>query len=324
MLLKDRVAIVTGAAKGMGASIALKFAEEGANVVIADIDLEAAKKTAAEASAKGPEALALACDVTSVDQVKAVVDETAKKYGTIDILVNNAGAIAKHINIEDMDVEVWDNVMALNLKSHFLFCKFVVPYMKKARYGKIIGMSSIGAVLPPAHEVNYNTAKGAIMAFTNDLATALAPYNINVNCILPGPIRTHFYDAMLAGMTPEQQEEMFAAIGAQLRARRETLNLTREEIERHIHLRAHYLLALERGDFGGLPSAVQTRGMLNNYATFLDLDVDALLLNFADVLQVRHRERHPLPPGARGRPAPSAPCGRSMPPPPGRIPPGAG
>ncbi len=105
---------------------------------------------------------------------------------------------------------------------------------------------------------------------------------------------------------------MFAAIGAQLRERRETLNLTREEIERHIHLRAHYLLALERGDFGGLPSAVQTRGMLSNYATFLDLDVDALLLNFADVLQARHRERHPLPPGARGRPAPSAPA--SVPP----------
>ncbi|RJP50110.1 MAG: helix-turn-helix domain-containing protein [Anaerolineaceae bacterium] len=107
-------------------------------------------------------------------------------------------------------------------------------------------------------------------------------------------------------------DEMFAEIGAQLRERRETLNLTREEIERHIHLRAHYLQALERGDFGGLPSAVQTRGMLSNYAAFLDLDVDALLLNFADVLQVWHRERHPLPPGARGRPAPSAPA--SVPP----------
>jgi cytoskeletal protein RodZ len=85
------------------------------------------------------------------------------------------------------------------------------------------------------------------------------------------------------------------------------LNLTREEIERHIRVRAHYLRALEDGDFGGLPSAVQTRGMLTNYATFLDLDIDALLLRFADVLQVRHRERHPLPPGARGRVQPSVP-----------------
>ena len=102
-------------------------------------------------------------------------------------------------------------------------------------------------------------------------------------------------------------DAMFAAIGAQLRERRMALNLTREEIERHIRVRAHYLRALEDGDFGGLPSAVQTRGMLTNYATFLDLDIDALLLRFADVLQVRHRERHPLPPGARGRVQPSVP-----------------
>lgn len=107
-------------------------------------------------------------------------------------------------------------------------------------------------------------------------------------------------------------DEMFAELGAQLFERRAALNLTREEIERHIHLRSHYLLALEQGDFGALPSAVQTRGMLSNYATFLDLDSEALLLTFADVLQVRHRERHPLPPGARGRLAPSAPS--TMPP----------
>ena len=101
---------------------------------------------------------------------------------------------------------------------------------------------------------------------------------------------------------------MFADIGAQLQARREALNLTREEIERHIRVRAHYLKALEEGDFGGLPSAVQMRGMFANYATFLDLDVDTLLLRFADVLQVRHRERHPLPPGARGKPQPGTPA----------------
>ena len=110
----------------------------------------------------------------------------------------------------------------------------------------------------------------------------------------------------------KSSRDLFRELGAQLRERREALNLTREEIERHIHLRSHYLQALEQGDFDGLPSAVQTRGMLNNYATFLDLDVDALLLRYADVLQVHHRERHPLPPGARGRPAPNVPS--SLPP----------
>jgi len=88
-----------------------------------------------------------------------------------------------------------------------------VPSMKKARYGKIIGMSSIGAVLPPAHEIHYNTAKGAIISFTNDLATALAPYSINVNCILPGPIKTHFYDDIFGSMSEAEKEERFAAIG---------------------------------------------------------------------------------------------------------------
>ena len=105
---------------------------------------------------------------------------------------------------------------------------------------------------------------------------------------------------------------MLALIGEQLRVRRTALNLRHEEIERHIHLRAHYLQALEQGNFDGLPSVVQTRGMLSNYAVFLDLDVDELLLRFADVLQVRHRERHPLPPGATGKVQPAIPT--SVPP----------
>lgn len=212
-MLKDRVAIVTGSAKGMGQGIALKYADEGCNVAVVDIDTAMAEETAAQIRAKGVEGLALPCDVTDINQVRAAVQAVADKFGKIDILVNNAGAIAKHINIEDMEEEVWDKVMALNLKSHFLFCKFVVPYMKEARYGKIIGMSSIGAVLPPAHEINYNTAKGAVMAFTNDLATALAPYNINVNCILPGPIRTHFYDGLFGPVSEAEMEEIFAGIG---------------------------------------------------------------------------------------------------------------
>jgi len=213
MLLKNRVAIVTGSAKGMGKGMAVKFAEEGCSVAVVDIAIKDAEDTAAEIVKAGGKAIAIKCDVTSGQQVKATVDTVLKKYKKIDILVNNAGAIAKHIPVEDMDEETWDRVMALNIKSHFLFCKYVVPGMKKAKYGKIIGISSIGAVIPPAHEINYNTAKGAVIAFTNDLATALAPIGINVNCILPGPIRTHFYDTAISTLSAKQQDEMFKMLG---------------------------------------------------------------------------------------------------------------
>ena len=152
MLLKDRVAIITGGAKGMGKGMAIKFAEEGCAVAIADISMQDARDTIAGLS--GKEGLAVQCDVTKIEQVRNAVEKTFEKYGKIDILVNNAGAIAEHIPIEDMPEEEWDRVLALNLKSHFFFCKYVVPHMKKQKYGKIINISSIGAVQPPAHEIH--------------------------------------------------------------------------------------------------------------------------------------------------------------------------
>jgi NAD(P)-dependent dehydrogenase (short-subunit alcohol dehydrogenase family) len=213
MLLKDKVAIITGGAKGMGRGMALRFAAEGCAVAIADIAFKEAEEAAAEITKKGGKVLAVRCDVTNISQVKDAVDAVIKKFGKIDILVNNAGAIAAHIPIEDMPEEAWDKVLALNLKSDFLFCKFVVPYMKKQRSGKIINLSSIGAILPPAHEIHYNTAKAGIIGFTNDLAVALAPFNINVNCMLPGPIRTNFYDARVSKMTPAERDAFFAMLG---------------------------------------------------------------------------------------------------------------
>jgi 3-oxoacyl-[acyl-carrier protein] reductase len=213
MLLKDKVAIITGGAKGMGRGMALRFAAEGCAVAIADIAVKEAEEAAAEIAKKGGKALAVRCDVTNISQVKNAVDAVVKKFGKIDILVNNAGAIAAHTPVEDLTEEAWDKVLALNLKSDFLFCKFVVPYMKKQRSGKIINLSSIGAIQPPAHEIHYNTAKAGVVGFTNDLAVALAPFSINVNCMLPGPIRTNFYDARVSKMTPADQDAFFAMLG---------------------------------------------------------------------------------------------------------------
>ena len=197
MLLKDRVAIVTGGAKGMGEGICYRFAEEGAAVAVVDIDAKEAEKTAANIKKKGGKAVAITCDVTNEKQVKATVDQVVKEFGKVDILVNNAGGAHITNPIEELTSEQWDFVMNLNLKSHFLFCKYVVPLMKAQRYGKIIGTSSIGAIQPPGHVIAYNTAKAAIIGFNCDLATAVAPFNINVNTILPGPVRTNFYKEMV-------------------------------------------------------------------------------------------------------------------------------
>jgi NAD(P)-dependent dehydrogenase (short-subunit alcohol dehydrogenase family) len=213
MLLEGKVAIITGGAKGMGRGMAVRFAAEGCAVAIADIAMKEAEEAAAEIKKKGGKGLAIKCDVTNIKQVGETVDTVIKKFGKIDILVNNAGAIAAHTPIEDLTEEAWDKVLALNLKSDFLFCKFVVPYMKKQKSGKIINLSSIGAIQPPAHEIHYNTAKAGVIGFTTDLANALAPFNINVNCMLPGPIRTNFYDARVSAMTEEEQDAFFKRLG---------------------------------------------------------------------------------------------------------------
>jgi NAD(P)-dependent dehydrogenase (short-subunit alcohol dehydrogenase family) len=213
MLLLDRVAIVTGGAKGMGSGIALKFAAEGCVVAVVDIDIKEAENTVAAIKKKGGKALAIYCDVTVEKQVKATVELVVKKYGKIDILINNAGGAHIQAPIEELTEEQWDKVMDLNLKSHFFFCKYVVPLMKAQKYGKIIGTSSIGAVQPPGHVIAYNTAKSAILGFTTDLATALAPLGINVNAIVPGPVETHFYDFRTGTMTEEQKKVFFVGLG---------------------------------------------------------------------------------------------------------------
>jgi NAD(P)-dependent dehydrogenase (short-subunit alcohol dehydrogenase family) len=214
MLLSGKVAIITGGAKGIGRGIALKFAEEGCSVAIADISLNEAKNTLAEVSKKGGEGLAIQCDVTNRQQVRQTVDKVIDKWGKIDILVNNAGGMTSApLPIEDVSEELWDKVQDLNLKSVFLFSQAVVPHMKARKYGRIINLSSAAAINPPAHVVTYHTAKAGVLGLTLDLAHALAPFNICVNAILPGPIRTEFYDPMIGSMTDKEQDNFFEELG---------------------------------------------------------------------------------------------------------------
>lgn len=213
MLLQGKAALITGGARGMGRAMAMKFAEEGCDVAVADIAIDEAEKVAAAIKKTGRKGLASKCDVASEAQVESTVAAVTREFGKIDILVNNAGGITGSPPIEEMTEQEWDRAFALNLKSDFLFCKYVVPGMKQRKYGRIINLSSIGAVQPPAHAINYNAAKAGVIGFTLDLANYLIRDNITVNVILPGPARTSFYDRGTGSMTDEQKDGFFANLG---------------------------------------------------------------------------------------------------------------
>jgi NAD(P)-dependent dehydrogenase (short-subunit alcohol dehydrogenase family) len=195
VLLKSRVAIITGGAKGIGRGIALKFAQEGCSIVIADIAETEGKKTAEEVSQKGGEGIFVPCDVTNSGQVRDMVDKAISKFKKIDILVNNAGGVPDPKgSLDEVSEEQWDRSFNLNMKSVFFCCQAVVPHMKKNKYGKIVNISSLGAVHPSVSVVHYHSAKAGVLGLTYNLAFELAPFNIAVNAILPGPVRTPFWE----------------------------------------------------------------------------------------------------------------------------------
>jgi NAD(P)-dependent dehydrogenase (short-subunit alcohol dehydrogenase family) len=203
LLLKDRVAIVTGGAVGIGRGIALKFAEEGCSVVVADIAATEGTETAEEVSRKGSKGIFLQCDVTDSQQVQDMVDKAIRQLGEVDILVNNAGGVPDVTpggSIVDITDEQWDKIINLNLRSAFFCCRAIVPHMKGNGYGKIINLSSIGAIQPSDSVIHYHAAKAGVIGLTTNLAFDLAPYNICVNAIMPGPIVTPFWDNVLKGI----------------------------------------------------------------------------------------------------------------------------
>jgi len=190
MDLVDKVAIVTGAGRGIGKAIAIALAREGANVIVNDVDIQTAKKVTKEINSMDLQALAIQVDVSDSKEVNRMVQLVIKKFKRVDILVNNA-AIIKRGSIEDLTEEDWDRVMDVNLKGAFNCMKAVAGIMKKQRYGKIVNISSIaGKVGDLASAPCYGASKAGMTCLAKSLARELAAYNINVNVVAPHAIKT--------------------------------------------------------------------------------------------------------------------------------------
>ncbi len=183
--LAGKAAIVTGGASGIGKRTALTLAGAGANVAIADVNLEGARAAAAEASRLGADAFAVHTDVTRSTDVQRLVDQTLARFGKIDILVNDAG-ISVAGSIFDLSEEDWDRVLAVNLKGPMLCCKAVVPHMQKQEGGAIVNISSGSGFRGTPRALAYSCSKAAVAHLSRCLAQDLGPFNIRVNTIAPG------------------------------------------------------------------------------------------------------------------------------------------
>ena len=207
MRLEGKAALVTGAGRGIGHEIALAFAREGATLGVNDLTEEDAAKTAGDVEGLGREALALPADVASEDGARTMVESFVERFGRVDVLVNNAGVFDES-PVASMPIETWDRMIRINLRSVFLCARFVLPHMVRDRSGRIINVSSQLGLKGGADLAHYCAAKAGILGFTKSLALEVAPHNITVNSIAPGPIET----LLTAGSDPDKGEALLARL----------------------------------------------------------------------------------------------------------------
>jgi 3-oxoacyl-[acyl-carrier protein] reductase len=208
-LLKDKVTIVTGGARGIGREIALLFAKEGSDIAIFDVNQEQLSQIEKDIEALGRKALSLAVNVTDSSQTEEAANKTLDKFGKIDILINNAG-INRDALLIRMSQQDFDSVLNVNLKGTFNCCKAVCKIMMKQRAGRIVNIASIIGIMGNIGQVNYAASKAGIIGLTKSLAKELASRNINVNAIAPGFIETD----MTAKLPAEIKEQLLRLIPA--------------------------------------------------------------------------------------------------------------
>src|SRR5688500_2320514 len=250
--LEGKVAVITGAGRGIGRATAVRFAEEGAAVVVNDVDPEPAEETAAEIKEAGGEVLVSIDNTVELDQARQMMNKAAEAFGKIDILINNAG-ITRDKTFHNLDDELWDFVLDVNLKTAFHSTLAAMPYMRDAAkkemsesgtpayHRKINLTTSVAALLGNAGQANYTAAKGGIIALTKTLARELGPFRINVNAVAPGFIETR--------LTAAKQEGEDIGIPDQVRAMALMLIALGRYGEPEDVANAHLFLASEEADF---------------------------------------------------------------------------
>ncbi|WP_158737254.1 SDR family NAD(P)-dependent oxidoreductase [Alteribacillus sp. YIM 98480] len=210
--LNSKTAIVTGAGKGMGREIALTLSDAGANLAVTDIDENSLQSVKEELQQNGKSnVIAIKADVTNENDANALVNSTINEFGNLDILVNNAG-VSSAVNFSEISEREWDRIFDINVKGVFLCSKAAVPHMVKRRSGKIINISSMVAKEAIPLFVHYSASKFAVLGMTQGLAKEVAEYNINVNAVCPGVVRTPLWEPLLKQLSKERSissEEAF-------------------------------------------------------------------------------------------------------------------
>ncbi len=208
MRLKDKIAIITGGGTGIGRACALRFAQEGAKLVVAGLDATPLEEVVKEIKSRGGQGLAIQSDVAVVEDARRIVAQAMERFGALHILVNNAAMVDLSRSVQEMTVEEWDRCLNATLRSVFLLSKWAAPHIKQAGGGAIINLGSVGATMPWAEGAAYCAAKSGVVALTKVLAIEYGPWNIRVNTISPGAIMTpnlkraiehfHHYDKLCA------------------------------------------------------------------------------------------------------------------------------